>query len=111
LQERYHRLSILQVLSHYHLAPNRNNLLKCPFHADKTASLQLYLKTNTYHCFACGATGDVIQFIQDKEGITKHEAIKKAESFVNPPALPVPKPKPQEEEPRTKTGRKREKLY
>ncbi len=28
-------LSILTVLSSYHLKPNRNSMLKCPFHEDK----------------------------------------------------------------------------
>ena len=98
-----HRLSILTVLSHYQLQPNKNNLLTCPFHEDKTASLQLYPATNTYHCFACGKTGDVIQFIQDKEGITKHEAILKAESMIGAavpePSQSQPETKPQENYP------------
>ena len=76
------RLSILQVLSNYNLVPDKNYLLKCPFHEDKTASLQVYPKTNTYHCFACGKTGDVIQFIEDYEKCTKHEAILKAKELI-----------------------------
>jgi DNA primase len=75
-------LSILKVLAHYNLVPDKNNLLKCPFHEDKTASLQVYPKTNTYHCFGCNKTGDVIQWIEDYEQCTKHEAILKAKEFV-----------------------------
>jgi DNA primase len=76
------RLTILQVLNHYNLEPDKNNLLNCPFHEDKTASLQVYPKTNTYHCFGCGKTGDVIQFIEDYEKVSKHEAILKAKELI-----------------------------
>lgn len=57
-------------------------MLKCFMHDDKTASLQVNLEKNFYKCHACGKTGDVIQFIEDYEKLTKHEAIKKAESFL-----------------------------
>ena len=77
-------LSILEVLQHYSLKPNKNNLLLCPFHKDKTPSLQLYPKTSTYNCFGCGKTGDVIQFIQDYEKTDKHSAIMKATTLINP---------------------------
>jgi DNA primase catalytic core len=75
------RLGIGEVLQHYGLQPDKNNRLLCPFHADKTPSLQIYPKTNTFCCFSsnCSAgTGDVIQFIQLKENCTKHEALLKA---------------------------------
>ena len=90
------QLSIIQILAHYQLQPDKHSQIICPFHPDDKPSCKIYPKTNTYHCFACNATGDVIQFIQDFEKITKHEAIKKAESFINPPQIPIPKPeKPQ----------------
>ena len=72
------RLPILKVLATYNLKPDKNNLLRCLFHEDKTASLQVYPKTNTFHCFACGATGDQIEFIEKYEKCSKHEALKKA---------------------------------
>jgi len=75
------RLSLSEVLQHYNLQP-KNNMLKCFMHDDKTASLQVNLEKNFYKCHACGKTGDVIQFIEDYEKLTKHEAIKKAESFL-----------------------------
>lgn len=77
-------LSILTVLSSYHLKPNRNNMLKCPFHEDKDPSLKVYTNTNTFNCFGCGANGDTIEFIQQKEKCSKHEAIEKAKSLANP---------------------------
>jgi DNA primase catalytic core len=75
------RLSLSAVLQHYHLEP-KNNMLLCPWHEDKTASLQVNLEKNFYKCHACGKTGDVIQFIEDYEKISKYEAIKKAKSFI-----------------------------
>jgi DNA primase len=79
------QLSITQVLQHYNLRADKNNKLCCPFHEDKSPSLQIYLATNTYCCFSasCKAkTGDAIQFIQLKENCTKHEALKKATSLL-----------------------------
>jgi len=72
------RLSIQTVLKHYGLQPDRNNMLKCPFHADDTASMKIYQQTNTFNCFGCGKNGDVIEFIQLKENCNKHNALVKA---------------------------------
>jgi DNA primase len=88
------QLSILTVLQHYGLQPNKNKMLCCPFHDDKNPSMQVYAETNTAFCFSgnCKKNGkamDTIQFIQDKENITKHEAIKKAESLISNGTQPV----------------------
>jgi len=91
-------LSMEVVLRHYGLRPDKHDRLLCPFHPDKTPSLQIYPKTNTFCCFSsnCTAgTGDVIQFIQLMEKCNKHEALVKAASLVavipNPtPATPGP---------------------
>ena len=61
------RLPILQVLAHYNIQPDKHHQILCPFHPDDKPSCKIYPETNTYHCFACGKTGDTIQFIQDKE--------------------------------------------
>ena len=76
------RLNLSEVLQHYHLQP-RNNMLKCFIHEDKTASLQVNLEKNFYKCHSCGKTGDVIQFIEDFEKLSKYEAIKKAQSLIS----------------------------
>jgi DNA primase len=80
------QLTITQVLQHYNLRADKNNKLCCPFHDDKSPSLQIYPATNTYCCFSANckaATGDAIQFIQLKENCTKHEALNKAASLIN----------------------------
>ncbi|NJM14906.1 MAG: hypothetical protein HC896_05570 [Bacteroidales bacterium] len=76
------RLPILTVLSNYGIKPDRNNHIRCPFHDDETPSMKIYPETGTYHCFGCGKTGDQIQWIQDKEGCSQHEAILKAQSWI-----------------------------
>ena len=80
-------LTMVQVLDHYHLKANQNQMLCCPFHEDKTPSMQVYPQTNTWTCFSsnCKAgSGDVIDFIMKMEKSTKHEAIVKAKSFIHP---------------------------
>ena len=77
------KLTLSTVLQHYGLVTARNNLLCCPFHDDKTPSLQLYPRTNSYHCFGCGKSGDVIQFIEDFEQLTKHQSILKAKALIH----------------------------
>ncbi len=79
------QLTIEQVLQHYGLQPDKNHRLLCPFHPDKTPSLQIYPKTNTFCCFSsnCTAgTGDAIQFIELYEKCSRHEALVKATEMV-----------------------------
>ena len=89
------QLTIGRVLGHYGLRPDKNNRLVCPFHPDKTPSLQIYPATNTYCCFSsnCNAgTGDAIQFIELKENCNKHEALIKAASLLNGNAITTAQP-------------------
>jgi DNA primase len=88
------QLTINQVLQHYNLKPDKNNRLLCPFHPDKTPSLQIYPTTNTYCCFSsnCNAgTGDAIQFIELMEKCSKHEALIKATALLNGNTTPAAK--------------------
>jgi DNA primase/DNA-binding MarR family transcriptional regulator len=96
LKEIKAQLSMTTVLGHYGLKPDKHDRLHCPFHPDKTPSLQVYAQTNTYCCFSsnCTAgTGDVIQFIQLMEKCNKHEALMKAASLAGSSPLP-PAPAP-----------------
>ena len=103
------KLSILEVLQHYGLKPDKNDRLRCPFHPDKTPSLQVYPKTNTYCCFSsnCQAgTGDAIQFIELYEKCSKHEALKKATELAGgeTPKAPTPVTQLTETDSLTKTA-------
>jgi len=81
------RLTLSQVLQHYKLKADKNSRLNCPFHDDKTPSMQVYHNTHTVYCFSSnckthGKSLDVIDFIMHKEGMNKHEAITKAKNLL-----------------------------
>jgi DNA primase len=99
------KLTLATVLSYYNLKPDKSLRLNCPFHEDKTPSLQVYYKTHTAFCFSSnckthGKSIDVIDFILYKENTTKAEAIKKALELLGEnkiittetPATPTVKP-------------------
>ena len=46
----------------------------CPFHEDSKASLRVTPSKGLWHCPACGAAGNVIQFVARKEGVSEREA-------------------------------------
>lgn len=49
--------------------PTRSDgFAKCPFHDEKTGSMKVY-KDNRYHCFGCGADGDVIDLVMKLAGL------------------------------------------
>jgi len=90
IQEIKSRLTLSQVIDHYRLKPDKNQRLHCPWHDDKTPSLQLYPKTNSWTCFSsnCSAgSGDAIEFCARMEK-DKHKGILVAKSLVNA-RLPV----------------------
>lgn len=49
----------------------------CPFHKDKNPSLVISPEKGFWHCFGCGAGGDVFKFVIDYENISKKEALEK----------------------------------
>jgi len=88
IQEIKNRLTLAMLLQHYGLQADKQARLKCPFHEDKTPSMQVYYKTHTAYCFSSnckthGKSLDVIDFIMYMENITKHEAILKAQEMLN----------------------------
>lgn len=55
------------------LLGTHKNITNCPFHDDKTASLNI--KNNFYYCHGCGAHGNSIDFVMQKEGLSFREAV------------------------------------
>lgn len=49
--------------------------IACPFHAEQTPSMRLY--DDTYHCFGCGAHGDVTDFVAELYNLSPTGAINK----------------------------------
>ncbi len=47
----------------------------CPFHHEKTPSFAVNAADNYYHCFGCGASGDVITFVKEYENCDFMQAV------------------------------------
>ncbi|WP_438821447.1 VapE domain-containing protein [Blautia wexlerae] len=91
-----------QAAEHYGIHVGRNGMACCPFHHDKTPSMKL---DRRYHCFGCGADGDVIDFAAALYGLGKKEAaVQLAQDFGlsyedwKPPGK-AKKPKPRQKSP------------
>ena len=61
----------------------------CPFHKEKTPSFTINDEKGFYHCFGCGAHGDVINFVKEYEHLGYREAIERLASMAG---LAVPAP-------------------
>ncbi len=48
----------------------------CPFHAEKTPSFHVDSENQFYHCFGCGAGGDVLSFVMKQQNLSFIEAVK-----------------------------------
>jgi DNA primase len=47
----------------------------CPFHEERTPSFSVDGQEKLYHCFGCGVGGDVIKFVEEKEGLGFADAV------------------------------------
>ena len=47
----------------------------CPFHDERSPSFSVNAQEKLYHCFGCGVGGDVIKFVEEKEGLAFAEAV------------------------------------
>ncbi len=47
----------------------------CPFHQEKTPSFYVDPDKGVYHCFGCGASGNIFRFVMDIEGLSFREAV------------------------------------
>jgi DNA primase len=69
----------------------------CPFHSEKSPSFYVNEEKEFFHCFGCGAHGDVIGFTMRAENIGFMEAI---ERLAAEAGMEVPQMRPQEREKR-----------
>lgn len=82
---------------------------RCPFHHEKTPSFTVNEEGQFYHCFGCGAGGDVIKFIQETESLPFIDAVK---FLCEKSGLQMPNTMSGGEETDTKQKReKRDRLY
>ncbi|MEZ4503154.1 MAG: DNA primase [Dehalococcoidia bacterium] len=73
----------------------------CPFHEDRSPSFSVYPETQSFHCFGCGASGDVIDFVRRAEGLGFREAVARLDGATNV-AAPIPKPASEGTQPETR---------
>ena len=59
------------------LRRGREQLGLCPFHKEKTPSFTVNEDKGFFHCFGCGAHGDVIGFVMRDEGLSFPEAVER----------------------------------
>ncbi|MGH2962859.1 MAG: DNA primase, partial [Solirubrobacterales bacterium] len=49
----------------------------CPFHEERTPSFSVDAREKLYYCFGCEAGGDVVRFVEEKEGLSFPEAVER----------------------------------
>ncbi|MBN2198827.1 MAG: DNA primase [Candidatus Aminicenantes bacterium] len=70
--------SLLEIASQYTTLNKRGSKYVglCPFHSERNPSFTLDPDKQLYHCFGCGAGGDVFALVMEKEGMSFPEAVK-----------------------------------
>lgn len=71
----------------------REYLGLCPFHNEKTPSFTLNPDKGFYHCFGCGAHGDVFSFVKNTESLSFPETV---ERLAEEAGLPMPEQTPED---------------
>jgi DNA primase len=74
----------------------------CPFHGEKTPSFHVNGDKGFFHCFGCGAKGDVFEFVKLHDKITFPEAVRQVAARAG---VPVPEPDDGEQDPESKRDR------
>ena len=77
LDEIKDRIDIIDLISEYvHLKKAGQNWKGlCPFHSEKTPSFTVSPAKQIFHCFGCGAGGDIFTFLLQYENLTFPEAL------------------------------------
>lgn len=76
MEELKYKCDIVEVISQYVPLQKKGGRYFgcCPFHNEKTASF--CVNNGWYHCFGCGATGDVVKFVMEMESVSFYDAVK-----------------------------------
>lgn len=85
IQEIRQKIDIVDVINQYVQLTKRGNsyTASCPFHEDRNPSFSVQSQKQIYKCFSCGRGGNVFGFLQEIEGITFPQAVKKAAEMAN----------------------------
>jgi DNA primase len=84
-EEIKHRLKVEDVIGEYIETFPAGAYYKCicPFHNERTPSMMISPDRGIWHCFGCGAGGDIFQFVQDFEQVTPKEALSRLAKKAN----------------------------
>lgn len=95
LDELRQRLSLVSVIARKVKLTRRGRESTglCPFHNEKTPSFTVSDEKGFFHCFGCGAHGDVIGFVMRSEGLSFPETV---ERLAREAGLPLPVSSPEE---------------
>lgn len=76
LEELKYKCDIVEVISQYVPLQKKGGRYFgcCPFHNEKTPSF--CVNNGWYHCFGCGASGDVVKFVMEMESVSFYDAVK-----------------------------------
>lgn len=69
------RVKMTDIFNQYDFKVDKKGFVKCPFHVEKTASLKAYNQDTKFHCFGCGKTGSVIDFVMELSNLSLKQAI------------------------------------
>ena len=71
-------LDIVEIISQYTQLKKagRSFMGRCPFHQEKTPSFSVSQEKGVYHCFGCGKSGNIFNFIMDIDNVSFYEAVK-----------------------------------
>ncbi|MBO5103219.1 MAG: DNA primase [Clostridia bacterium] len=87
LDELKNRCDIVDVISRY--VPLKKNGREfsgcCPFHHEKTGSFFVYPESQSYHCFGCKESGDVIKFVSKYENVGFIDSVERLANIANMP--------------------------
>ena len=53
--------------------------VRCPFHLDREASASVNVTKGVFNCHACQVSGNVVQILMGREGLTYSDAFERAE--------------------------------
>lgn len=90
IEEIKYRCDISDIIGQYvSLKRAGSNLVGlCPFHNERTPSFTVFLSSDSFYCFGCGAGGDVVTFIMKMESLSYIETI---ESLAKRCGITIPK--------------------
>jgi len=77
VQELKHSLNLVEVAGDYMrlVRKGRNYFALCPFHTEKTPSFSINEQLQSYHCFGCSKSGDVIRLVMELDNLGYVDAI------------------------------------